>query len=87
MEQDTVFTSFISSRNRLMESLDAERKELERWLDSHRVGQASIAELAHLQGLLEERRRHLAQLLKLDDDLLDHLVSVLGTRAVSSDGH
>jgi hypothetical protein len=61
-----------------MEHLDSSRTVLDNWIDAHRKQQASITDLAQLEGLLAERRNMLDELAKLDDSLLEHLVVLLG---------
>lgn len=78
MNSDTVFDNFVRRRERLNLTLDEGRGQLDQWIDSHRDKSATLPELAFFEGLLADRRRVLEDLLKLDDSMLDHLVSILG---------
>ena len=78
METDPVFERFVERRSRLLDRLDTTRIQFDAWIESHKALPANVADLAHLEGLLAERRNTLDDLLKLDDSLLDHLVILLG---------
>jgi hypothetical protein len=85
MTSESVFQTLVANRKRLLEQLDLSRSALDDWLNVYRPGTARIADLARLEGLLAERRDQLAQLLKLDDALMDYLVSVLSQRQSDDD--
>jgi hypothetical protein len=78
LDADPVFSRFLERRERLLNHLDSSRVQFDDWIERHRTLSASIADLAHFEGLLAERRNALDELLKLDDSLLDHLVVLLG---------
>lgn len=78
MESDPVFTQFFERRSRILDRLDSTRTKVDAWIDAHKTQAPNLAELAQLEGLLAERRNTLAELLRLDDSLVDHLVVLLG---------
>ena len=75
MESDPVFTVFVERRQHLLERLDSTRSEVDAWIEAHKSEEPSLAELANLEGLLSRRREFLAQIIEIDDNFVDHLLT------------
>ena len=54
------------------------------WYEARKAAEPDLKDLAMLEGLLAERRKLLKRLMKLDDDMLDRLISA---RSGSLDGY
>jgi len=60
------------------------RAALDVWIAAHRGLGIPIAELAHFEGLLAERRSALEELLSIDDELLDTVLTLQNSLARTS---
>jgi hypothetical protein len=76
MRDDPQFARFIDRRETLNEHLDVTRAQVDAWIATHEVGEPTVADLAHLEGLLAQRRDYLAQLAELDDTFMNHLLEL-----------
>jgi hypothetical protein len=65
------FERFITRRERLLRRYDEVHTALEAWISAHRSAGIPMAELAHFEGLLGERRSLLEELMDADDEMLD----------------
>ena len=68
------YETFVTSRQRLLDSLGISRDALTDWIELHRTLDVSLMDLATLEGLLGERKRGLEQLLELDERFMLHLL-------------
>ena len=76
MESLDQIKAFARHRERLLERLTEQRKDLDRWLEEH-VGDekdVSTLALATLAGIVQMRRDTLMDLVKLDDELLQRVL-------------
>jgi hypothetical protein len=67
--------SFFERRQRLLAESTVARLAIDRWYDDRKESEPGLRELATLEGLLADRRRHLELLMKLDDDMLNQLIA------------
>jgi hypothetical protein len=70
--------TFFERREHLIEVLTKTGQQVRAWFDARKEAEPTLLELALLEGLLAERRNHLEQLMRLDDDILNRLVAARG---------
>ena len=75
MEGDR-YDKFVSRRRELNDRLASLGKDVDDWIDRHERITPEMPDLARLEGLLQQRRRHLTELAALDDDFMNFLVSL-----------
>jgi hypothetical protein len=75
MEIGRTLEDFFKRRHQLEEELIRSGRKLTDWYEERRGSFATMREFAMLEGLLQERRGLLEQLMKLDDDMLSQLIS------------
>lgn len=86
MRADPHFQRFVEQRRRLNEKLDSSRVEVDQWIEVHQENEATLVEIAHLEGLLQERRDLLSALAALDDSFVGHLLEIRQSSGSSSIG-
>jgi hypothetical protein len=74
------YERLVSVRRRLRDRITETRDDLDSWIEAHSDRRPTMTELAHLGGILAERRSLLDQMLKAEDDLLAHLVAMRRNR-------
>ena len=80
MEMSPVLHNFFARRERLINELATTGRQLTLWYEARRHSEPTLRELASLEGMLAERRYLLERLVKLDVDMLDHLIEVRADR-------
>jgi hypothetical protein len=75
---DTEFAQFVRRRARLNERLDSTRAQIDAWIEEHQGESPNMVALATLEVLLKTRRDALAELVRLDDAFVDHLIALKG---------
>jgi hypothetical protein len=76
MESQKAFGEFVNRRGRLNKRIDASRVDLDVWMATHANRELSLEELTEFEFLLQSRRDVLAELVKLDDEIMDHLLEM-----------
>ena len=74
MDSDVEYKRFADRRRRLNERLEQSAAQIDFWISDHEGRTASLSELASLEGLLQTRREHLAQMLELDESFMNQLL-------------
>jgi hypothetical protein len=75
------FRAFIQKRQRLLESLDASRSHVDRWIEEFSDKEVTLTEVALLEGLLSGRRDVLSELAALDDSFITSLLTLLDSES------
>jgi len=70
--------SFWTRRNRLLVHLDEIRAQIDEWFLDPSTTVPTMLELARLEGLLAQRKVLLTDLVNLDDEMLETLVTLRG---------
>jgi len=70
--------SFWTRRNRLLVHLDEIRDQIDAWFIDPATTVPTMLQLAELEGLLGQRKSLLTDLVKLDDEMLETLVTIRG---------
>ena len=74
MEPAEALRAFIEKRTYLIADLDAGAGEIDAWLEKNGTdGEARLAQIAELAGIVELRRDALRRLADLDDDFLKNI--------------
>ena len=72
---------FRTQRDRLLVHLDDIRRQIDSWLIDPGNEVPSMHQLAALEGLLAQRKSLLSDLVKLDDEMLETLVTLRGAQS------
>jgi hypothetical protein len=75
------FRAFIQKRQRLLDSLDASRSHVDRWIEEFSDKEVTLTEVALLEGLLSGRRDVLSELAALDDSFITSLLTLLDSES------
>ena len=70
---------FWTRRNRVLLVLDDLRQQIDDWFLDPEATVPTMHKLAELEGLLAERKSLLGDLVKLDDEMLETLVTIRGS--------
>ena len=73
--------SFWTRRNRLLVHLDEIRAQIDEWFLDPSTTVPTMLELARLEGLLAQRKVLLTDLVNLDDEMLETLVTLRGVQS------
>jgi hypothetical protein len=72
---------FWTRRHRLLRILDDLRQQIDDWFLDPASTVPTMHQLAELEGLLAERKSLLDDLVKLDDEMLETLVTIRGAQS------
>ena len=81
LQGSEAFRAFTQKRQRLLESLDASRSHVDRWIEEFSDKEVTLTEVALLEGLLSGRRDVLSELAALDDSFIASLLTLLGSES------
>ncbi len=70
------YAEFVARRERLNRRLIESGKQVDQWVEEHKTGEATVRDLAMLEGLLFERREFLSELSRLDDSFMKYLLEL-----------
>jgi hypothetical protein len=73
--------TFWARRNRLLVHLDELRDKIDAWFLDPSTTVPTMHQLAELEGLLAQRKSMLTDLVELDDEMLETLVTVRGAQS------
>jgi hypothetical protein len=81
LQGSEAFRAFTQKRQRLLESLDASRSHVDRWIEEFSDKEVTLTEVALLEGLLSGRRDVLSELAALDDSFITSLLTLLDSES------
>jgi hypothetical protein len=72
---------FWTRRHQVLTVLDGLRQQIDEWFLDPEITVPTMHRLAELEGLLAQRKSLLTDLLKLDDEMLETLVTIRGSQS------
>jgi hypothetical protein len=80
MAGEQVLDEFIEARKRFFQELMAKKEEMDELLEAMRSHDASITDIALLEGLHAEKHRLFTDFVKAEDTFVERLLAVMRTK-------